>query len=65
MTAILCPAWSKLSRGDTQLHGNILNKGLCCKPHSQFGRQTKMRTIGLDGQPARHGALKTACCSGG
>lgn len=65
MTAILCPTWSKLSQGDVQLHRNILNKRLWCKPHSQFRRQTNMRTIGLDGQPARHGALKTAWCSGG
>lgn len=65
MTAILCPTWSKLSQGDVQLHRNILNKRLWCKPHSQFRRQTNMRTIGLDGQPARHGALKTSWCSGG
>lgn len=64
MTAILCPTWFKLSLGDTQLHRNILNKRLWCKPHSQFGRQTNTRSIGLDSRPARHGALKTARCSG-
>lgn len=64
MAAILCSTWSKLSRGDTQLHRNILNKRLWCKPHSQFGRQPNMRSIGLDSRPARHRALKMAWCSG-
>lgn len=64
MTAILCPTWFTLSLGDTQLHRNILNKRLWCKPHSQFGRQTNTRSIGLDSRPARHGALKMARCSG-